>query len=69
MPTNCKNCGAPLHGQICEYCGSEYLEVWPSIPKLKPTKRAEAEITVQIEPIDFKMCTGRDMSGRLIRNI
>ena len=23
-PTNCKNCGAPLHGDKCEYCGSEY---------------------------------------------
>lgn len=23
-PTNCKNCGAVLHSQICEYCGSEY---------------------------------------------
>lgn len=21
---NCKNCGAPLHGNICEYCGTEY---------------------------------------------
>ena len=22
--TNCKNCGAPLHGNVCEYCGPEY---------------------------------------------
>lgn len=22
--TNCKNCGAPLHGDRCEYCGTEY---------------------------------------------
>lgn len=22
--TNCVNCGAPLHGNICEYCGTEY---------------------------------------------
>ena len=22
--TNCKNCGAPLHGNRCEYCGTEY---------------------------------------------
>ena len=21
---NCKNCGAPLHGNVCEYCGTEY---------------------------------------------
>ena len=24
LPTNCKNCGATLHGNVCEYCGSEY---------------------------------------------
>ena len=24
LPTNCKNCGAPLHSHKCEYCGSEY---------------------------------------------
>lgn len=24
--TNCKNCGAPLHGTKCEYCGTEYSE-------------------------------------------
>lgn len=22
--TNCKNCGAVLHNNHCEYCGSEY---------------------------------------------
>lgn len=22
--TNCKNCGAPLHGDKCEYCGTWY---------------------------------------------
>ena len=21
---NCKNCGAALHGNICEYCGTDY---------------------------------------------
>lgn len=24
--TNCINCGAPLHGTKCEYCGTEYGE-------------------------------------------
>lgn len=24
IPTNCHNCGAPLHGYKCEYCGTEY---------------------------------------------
>lgn len=24
LPTNCKNCGAPLHGHICQFCDTEY---------------------------------------------
>lgn len=24
MKTNCKNCGAPLSGRKCEYCGTVY---------------------------------------------
>ena len=24
MPNNCINCGAILHGNKCEYCGTEY---------------------------------------------
>lgn len=23
-PLNCVNCGAVLHGHVCEYCGTEY---------------------------------------------
>lgn len=25
-PINCPNCGAPLHSNKCEYCGSEFVE-------------------------------------------
>lgn len=31
MITNCKNCGAPLHGSKCDYCGTEYEEHITSI--------------------------------------
>lgn len=24
MATNCKNCGMPLVGDVCEYCGTDY---------------------------------------------
>lgn len=24
LPTNCKNCGAPLESHRCEYCGTKY---------------------------------------------
>lgn len=25
-PISCLNCGAPLHGNKCEYCDSEFIE-------------------------------------------
>lgn len=31
--TNCINCGAPLHGHVCEYCGTEYGHEQPSRPQ------------------------------------
>lgn len=31
--TNCTQCGAPLHGYKCEYCGTEYLETF--IPRYR----------------------------------
>ena len=50
-PSNCKNCGAVLHSEICEYCGTEYgeadtnvmnsvspmIDVMKSVPSI-PTK-------------------------------
>ena len=24
--TNCLNCGAPLHGDVCKYCGTTYYD-------------------------------------------
>lgn len=36
--TNCKNCGAPLHGGKCEYCGTEYEAPRRRAPKyINPT--------------------------------
>lgn len=30
---NCKSCGAPRIGKVCEYCGTEYLivDVYPMV--------------------------------------
>lgn len=25
-PTNCPNCGAPIKGGRCEYCGTEFVQ-------------------------------------------
>lgn len=31
MPdTNCRNCGAPIKGNRCEYCGTEYPDKYES---------------------------------------
>ena len=30
VETNCKNCGAILVGQVCQYCGSDYRVATPS---------------------------------------
>ena len=24
--TNCPNCGAPVHGAVCEYCGTKFKQ-------------------------------------------
>lgn len=37
--TNCKNCGAPLHGGKCEYCGTEYETATMYYEPLPPPRR------------------------------
>lgn len=35
MRTNCVNCGAPLTGSKCQYCGTEYGDAYDSAKKQK----------------------------------
>ena len=42
MTTNCKNCGAPLHGNRCEYCGTEYSVSQDVYVELDGARIAEA---------------------------
>lgn len=35
MSTNCVNCGAPLAGSECQYCGTEYADASDSVKKQK----------------------------------
>lgn len=50
MLTNCKNCGAPIHYGVCEYCGTDYREpnhIYFNFTPPKPYKRtnwAETQI-------------------------
>lgn len=55
--TNCINCGAPLHGNKCEYCGTEYNNrtITGNIPKIGNMcilKVGNEEIKVYIESIE-----------------
>lgn len=51
-PTNCKNCGAPLHGSRCEFCGTEYNFVSGLEAKFNELKFRTAN-TLQIANIKF----------------
>lgn len=39
--TNCKNCGMPLSGGVCEYCGTRYDLI---DTRIKPTQIYEPSI-------------------------
>lgn len=73
--TNCKNCGAPLHGNKCEYCGTEYnnREITGNIPKIGDMgtlKVGDEEIKVYIGSIKTNggdVESWRDAEGMLHR--
>ena len=75
---NCINCGAPLTGPICEYCGTRYEEENKFSGKFfEYSMQGEIEfdghkIPVYISEIEcYNLdlgCVGRDISGRLIRD-
>lgn len=72
--TNCVNCGAPLHGNQCMYCGTVYEgrnviaefghEDWVGILKVGDREYKCYIGAVEITPI-FSPFSGRDMSGKL----
>ena len=45
-PINCPNCGAPLHSNKCEYCGSEFVE---------EQTRKEIELENEIELLKLQL--------------
>ena len=73
MLTNCVNCGAPLHGNKCDYCGTEYN----SDGVYAAFERGEATGTLSIGGVEYHVylgsmeahtvCSGayRDWSGQL----
>lgn len=49
--TNCRNCGAPLHGQVCEYCGTVYGEERQMAMKINTAKLTPEEIAKTMQRI------------------
>lgn len=51
-PTNCRNCGAPLHGSVCEYCGTVYGEAQQMVLKVN-TAKLKAETMRRIKELEI----------------
>lgn len=51
-PTNCRNCGAPIHGSVCEYCGTEYGEAQQMVLKVN-TAKLKAETMRRIKELEI----------------
>lgn len=66
---NCKNCGAPLRGHVCEYCGTEYAvsqkaDVEKTLGELKENiQRLKAELSQSLQTEELSR-RGRDILGR-----
>lgn len=69
--TNCVNCGAPLDGHICAYCGTKYTTPQDEVERLKAELNMQrlaiahteqtARLIEGIQPI------ARDINGRIVR--
>ena len=77
--TNCINCGAPLHGRKCDYCGTEYNEQGNIEAEFDPTDGIGVinimgqKFTCYVAEMEAITVSGpnagRDMSGRMHRDI
>ena len=75
---NCPNCGAPISGDRCEYCGTQFIDCTtirrdkPFYLKFSPDDEHTVickvfleNLTVNFEQSDF--CCGRDIDGVIRR--
>lgn len=73
MLTNCVNCGAVLHGNKCDYCGTEYNNSGISVnfsadDYMGIMKLRDEEIRVYIGSMEGNVVCGdlhRDSDGKL----
>ena len=76
VPKNCINCGAPLRGGKCDYCGTEYNGEGRISAKFDASdgtgivsifgKTYQCYVS-KMEAEGISLNAGRDMSGRMIR--
>ena len=71
LKTNCINCGAPLHNEKCEYCGTEYhLDNFGQINeykvKLNILGKEKYFYISNVETHSIYGDCSRDISGRLV---
>lgn len=45
--TNCPNCGAPITGRICEYCGTVHWQDSPISDNAVPVSQKSAEVVIE----------------------
>ena len=69
LAIECKNCGAPLRGDVCEYCGSVYklrptLEELEELQRLRQQELAIANIQVQQQLMTMKLISDLDGNRR-----
>lgn len=60
--TNCKNCGAPLTGCVCEYCGTDYGE------REKKRLGASSFVDALIEVSQASAFSAKDLLGTFTPN-
>ena len=64
---NCLNCGAPLVGDVCKYCGTSYADNPKDVFLVVYGEKIPCYVS-DIEFVDVGGdCLGRDIRGRLIR--
>lgn len=60
--TNCKNCGAPLTGTKCEYCGTEYA------PKIEKPYCEEAKDLIKVEDVKKSVLDSLVVTNQNLQN-
>ena len=74
---NCVNCGAPLQGTKCHYCGTEYnneghisasFDASDSTGIVNLWGKTYQCYVSKMEAVGISLGAGRDMSGRMIRD-